>query len=399
MTPAARIAAAIEIMNEILTGAPAERALTRWARASRYAGSGDRNAVRDHVFDGLRRKRSAAFVGGAETGRGIMLGLLRMDGADVEALFSDLGHAPAKLSADEAANGADIMAAPLQVRLDQPDWLWPEMVASFEGADAAKNAAEALRHRAPVYVRVNLSMGSRDDAVRALAEADIGAVAHSSVKTAIMITRNPRRVKNAAPYLSGLIELQDAASQAAVLRLPLAGGQSVLDYCAGGGGKALAVAGLAGARFADNPVRVVAHDVAPQRMADLPARALRGGHTVTLASMEELAAQVFDLVLVDAPCSGSGTWRRAPDAKWRLTPERLAELKALQQSILQDAAQLVRPGGWLAYATCSLLAGENTAQIAAFLAANPSWQCKDEMRLVPGSEGDGFYLAVIQRGT
>ncbi|MBL4812802.1 MAG: RsmB/NOP family class I SAM-dependent RNA methyltransferase, partial [Rhodobacteraceae bacterium] len=165
--------------------------------------------------------------------------------------------------------------------------------------------------------------------------------------------------------------------------------------CAGGGGKTLALAAEM-----QGSGQIYAHDANPSRMKDLPERARRAGADIQVISPEHIeSSPKCDLVLVDAPCSGSGTWRRAPDAKWRLTPERLAELKALQQSILQDAAQLVRPGGWLAYATCSLLAGENTAQIAAFLAANPSWQCKDEMRLVPGSEGDGFYLAVIQRGT
>jgi 16S rRNA (cytosine967-C5)-methyltransferase len=160
----------------------------------------------------------------------------------------------------------------------------------------------------------------------------------------------------------------------------------VLDYCAGGGGKALALAARGAA--------VTAHDADPGRMRDLPARAARAGARVEI---EAAPAGAFDLVLCDAPCSGSGTWRRAPEAKWRLTPERLAALTELQAQILDQAAPLVAPGGALAYATCSLLEAENGAQTADFLARHPGWQLENERRLTPLEGGDGFYLALLRR--
>jgi 16S rRNA (cytosine967-C5)-methyltransferase len=184
--------------------------------------------------------------------------------------------------------------------------------------------------------------------------------------------------------------LQDAASQRAVLALPLAEGDRVLDYCAGGGGKTLAMGARAG-------LRLVAHDADPGRMADLPARAARAGLRVRLAATDELPGLgPFDLVLVDAPCSGSGTWRRAPEAKWRLTPEALAALTRRQDAILAAAAALVRPGGHLAYATCSVLSEENGDRIAAFCAGHPGWQVAGGLELLPGPLQDGFYLRFMK---
>jgi 16S rRNA (cytosine967-C5)-methyltransferase len=390
MTPAARVAAAIDVIDSILAGVPAERALTGWARRSRFAGAKDRAALRDLVFDALRRRRSYAAAGGAETGRGLMLGALRLAGTDPEVVFTGEGHAPARLRDEERAIAVRLADLPAPIRLDVPDWLYPRFVASLGvQADAA---LAALRDRAPVHLRVNIRSGDRAQAVAALAADGIQATPHPEVRTALQVVENPRMVQQSAAYLQGLVELQDAASQAAMLRLPLASGQQVLDYCAGGGGKALAIR-------AREDVCVTAHDINPRRMADLPDRAARAGIVIDMATAPDLSPQSFDLVLCDAPCSGSGTWRRAPDAKWRLTPETFRALQATQDDVLRAAAPLVRPGGTLAYATCSVLDEENRARVDTFLAASAGqgWTLTDEMRLLPSQLWDGFYLACLTR--
>lgn len=381
MTPAARLSAAIEILDRVLAGAPAEQVLTNWARASRFAGSGDRHAVRDLVYDALRCRRSFAALGGAETGRGLILGGLRSAGGDPETLFTGEGHAPAPLSS------ADIGQAPTGfAALDIPDWLASQMQQDL--GDAFKTVAEALRHRAPVFLRANLARGSRDSARAALAEAGIEAEPHPLSPTALLVTAGARRVSASEPYTGGLVELQDAASQAVVDALPLADGMRVLDYCAGGGGKSLAMAARA-------RVRLFAHDSDPRRMRDLPARAKRAG--VKVEVLPGAPSGLFDLVLADAPCSGSGSWRRTPEGKWALTPQRLQDLRNIQSEILDKASALVQPRGWFAYATCSLLNAENRDQIDAFLARTGKWSLQRELRLTPIDGADGFYLALLQR--
>jgi 16S rRNA (cytosine967-C5)-methyltransferase len=388
LTPGARIAASIDVLDRILAGQPAEKVLTQWGRDNRYAGSGDRAAIRDHVFDALRRRRSYAAAGGPETGRGIMIGALRMSGRDPAELFTGTGHAPPSLSEAERAN-PQTDPLPLPVSCDVPDWLWP-LVQEGLGPQAVP-ALMALRDRAGVHLRVNLRKCDRDAAIAALAGDGITAQPHPEVGTALVVTANERKLSSSGAYTDGLVELQDAASQAAVLRLPLRDGDRVLDYCAGGGGKSLAMGALA-------RVTLLAHDADPGRMVDLPARAARAGLQVRQVATSALAALgPVDLVLVDAPCSGSGTWRRSPDAKWRLTAVGLDKLIATQRVILEQAAGLVRPGGVLAYATCSILETENRGQIDAFLAKSAAFRITDELRLLPGPLNDGFYLMVLVR--
>lgn len=386
MTPEARVAAAIDILDDILRGEAAERSLTSWGRRNRYAGSGDRAAIRDLVFDALRRRRSLAWQGGGETGRGLMLGRLRDQGEAPDTVFTGAGHAPPPLTEAERGAGRPLVDAPDAVRLDCPDWLWPEL---HEGlGEAAAPALEALRYRAPVFLRVNRLKGTREEAVAQLAADGIVAVARATGPCVLEVTDGARRVQASEPYRSGLIELQDASSQTVTDRLgPLAEGADVLDYCAGGGGKALALAAL-GAR------RVTAHDLDPGRMKDLPARAARAGtriETVTRVSGQ------FDLVLCDAPCSGSGAWRRQPEAKWRLTEASLAALNRTQEAILDTATGLVRSGGHLAYTTCSILPRENAGQADAFGVRHPDWHEIERVTLRPGPEGDGFFLVIFKK--
>ena len=388
MTPAARIAAAIDVLDEVLAGRPAEQVLTNWGRSHRFAGSGDRAAIRDHVFGALRCRRSLSWLGGAETGRGMMIGALRRDGVDPATMFTGDRFAPAPLTEGELAEQA-IEDAPRAVRLDCPDWLLPEFDASL--GSKADAVLQALRTRAPVFLRVNIRKTSVPEAIADLRSTGIEVAVHPLANTALEVTANPRRVQSSAAYADGRVELQDAASQSVTTSIPLRKGMKVLDFCAGGGGKTLALA-------AREEIAVTAHDIDRQRMRDLPARAARAGVDVTIAGdATELQPGGYDLVLCDAPCSGSGAWRRSPEAKWQLTRERLNDLVRLQSEILDTAHTLVAGGGVLAYVTCSLLHQENADQVDAFLARHPAWAKTDTRELTPLDGGDGFYLALLQR--
>lgn len=386
MTPAARYAAAIEILDKTLAGDAAEKALTNWARSNRFAGSGDRHALRDIVFEALRCKRSFASLGGAETGRGLVLGALRAAGCDPETVFGGAGYAPAALTPDEAASGAEPtdLAA-----LDCPDWLEPELRRSL-GVDFA-SVLNILQSRAPVFLRVNLRRTTREAAMAALLKEGITTRLNDLAKTALEVIENPRKVQTSKCYQSGLVELQDAASQASVELLPLNGKMRILDYCAGGGGKSLAMAGLCDARF-------FAHDIAPARMKDLPIRSKRAGVRIERLPASALGQSgKFDLVFADAPCSGSGSWRRAPEAKWALSSDRLGALCMVQADVMDQASALVDSSGVFVYATCSLLTVENEDQVKAFLQRKSGWSLIAQKKLTPLDGGDGFFVAILKR--
>ena len=385
MTPAARVAAAIEILDMIGDGLPAEQVLTRWGRSNRFAGSKDRAAIRDYVFDVMRVRRSVAWLGRAGTGRGLMIGLLRKRGIDPDTLFNGEGHAPAPLMDYEEDLPTGDM--PQQEAWNLPEWLVERFAEGL--GDTAEKTAMALQERAPVTLRINTSKTNISDAILMLKDASVEVAPNPLSPTALTVVEGNRRIRNSPAYLEGFVELQDASSQAIVDALPQSA--RVLDYCAGGGGKALAIA----ARGAD---AVFAHDIEPSRMRDLPLRAARADAEITQLDGSELERSgPYDLVLVDAPCSGSGSWRRAPEAKWRLTPEQLAHTMSVQDSILDDAMVLVADGGTLAYATCSILPEENRARVDAFLTRHSGWKCVWDHTFDISDLGDGFYTAHLQQ--
>ena len=380
MTPAARIEAAIGVLDRILGGMAAEKALTNWARSARYAGSKDRAALRDHVFDVLRQWRSCAALGGGESGRALMIGLLRLQGQAPEAFFTGEGHAPKSLLEEEAMAGCPPQAYDAW---DMPDWLCARLEAGY--GNKAHGIAAALRSRAAVFLRVNTLKADPVRAQAALLTDGIETIPHALSRTALQVTSGARRVAQSQAYQRGLVELQDAASQAVCDLLPLQPGMRVLDYCAGGGGKSIAMA----ARLS-GPVE--AHDASPARMKDLSTRAARAGAEVIPVAKPK---GLYDLVLCDVPCSGSGAWRRSPEGKWRLTPEDLDALCALQLKILQECSAFLAPGGVLAYATCSLLPEENEAVIEAFLHRAPGWRRQMSRQFLPEEGGDGFFTASL----
>ena len=385
MTPGARIQTAAELLDQIFAGQPTEKVLTGWARRSRYAGSGDRYAVRDLVFSALRNRRSFGWLGNGENGRAVMLGYCRAENLDPDEIFAGTGYAPASLSDAEREFPAPLEDAPMAVHCDVPDWVLPFLHVSL-GSDAREILAR-MRDRAPVFLRANRLKCTRDEALVRLTDEDFDVGPFSLADMAIIVEGSARKLANSGAVRDGFVEFQDASSQAVVDRLePFLPNSEILDYCAGGGGKALAMSGY-------HPARIVAHDQALVRMRNIEPRAARAGARITTATDPE---GKFDLVVCDVPCSGSGAWRRQPEAKWRLTRQTLEEFTATQSKILLAAKGFVRPSGYLAYITCSLFKHENDDRIDKFLSENRAWAMIDKFRLTPLDGGDGFFLAVLK---
>lgn len=387
MTPSARAAAAIEVLDAMGAGRGAEAVLKHWARGNRYAGSSDRSAIRDMVYDILRQRRSCAAWGGGDDGRSLVLGALRVAGMDPALTFGAGPYAPPPLTEGEAVERSGPW--PEAVVLDVPDFLLPRLKRSLGGR--AGMILPLMKRRAEVHIRANLSRGDAVGLARRLGDEGIEAEPHPLSPAALVVGKGARRLRNTEAFKAGLFELQDASSQMVADAIPVSPDARVLDYCAGAGGKTLAMAGRVRARW-------FAHDAEPARLRDLPERAARAGCDVTVLPPGGASAQgPYDVVLVDAPCSGTGAWRRDPEAKWTLTPERLEELRGVQAGILDEVAPLVREGGVLAYATCSLLQEENGWQVDAFCRRYPGWRVMCKLTLTPLEGGDGFYLALLKR--
>lgn len=389
MRPAARVQAAIELLDAIIAaardqGAPADRIISDYFRARRYAGSKDRRAVREMVYAAIR-----ACGPMPQGGRAAMLRLAESDDA-IAPLFDGSDHGPAPVAAGDAPAQGGIA----------PTWL----ADALEASGIAGDEATALLDRAPLDLRVNTLRADRDTV---------------ELPSAAVRTDAPQglRVEPGTPveqwdaFRDGRIEVQDTGSQLACMALGAQPGESVIDLCAGAGGKTLALAAAM-----ENRGVLLACDTDRGRLSRLPPRAERANagmiETLLLDPGKELQALDAwrgraDAVLVDAPCSGTGTWRRNPEARWRLTPESLARFAAAQDRLLGIAAQLVRPGGRIAFVTCSLLDSEGAGRVEAFLSANPGWSARNlalaagrqrgqGIRLTPYHDGtDGFFVACL----
>lgn len=398
MTPGARLSAAIEVLADIEDRRrPAGDALKDWGLAHRFAGSGDRAAIGGLVFDALRRRNSAAFLMGASTPRAILLGALRLErgmSADSIARLADGGrHAPPPPDPAEAsALAAPALRddAPAHVRGDYPEWLDPYFAAVF-GDDRAREGA-ALSQRAPVDLRVNTLKANREAALTALAHLGPVATMWSPAGLRIALTADAKSppLQAEPAYLDGLIEIQDEGSQVAALLSGVRPGDTVVDLCAGGGGKTLALAAMM-----ENAGRILATDADIRRLAPIHARIARAGVNIvdvrTPRGNAELLADVrgaADLVLIDAPCTGVGAWRRNPDAKWRVRPGALEQRIKAQDVALDRAVRLVRPGGRIAYITCSLLDDENGARARAFTGRHPDFAVIPAVEVMAALGGD-----------
>jgi 16S rRNA (cytosine967-C5)-methyltransferase len=400
MTPAARLSAAIEVLADIeARRRPAADALKDWGLAHRFAGSGDRAAIAGLAYDTLRRRASAAWIMGERTPRAIVLGMLRLErGLDRDAIatLADGGRfAPTPLSDEErdrlaAANLAD---APPWVAGDYPEWLDPHFARVFGDERAAELGA--LAARAPLDLRVNALKAKRDTALAALSGLGCEPTRWSPLGLRIRLAAEAKSpAVHAEPaFLKGMVEIQDEGSQLAALLAGARRGEQVVDLCAGAGGKTLALAAAM-----ENHGQIYATDSDKRRLAPIHARLERAGvRNVQVRTprgsgdaLSNLAGRA-DLVLIDAPCTGIGAWRRNPDAKWRVRAGSLATRRKEQEAALDRAAALAKSGGRIAYVTCSVLTEENDDQARAFLARYP------EFALVPPAEvaealGERAYL-------
>ncbi|MEO1221137.1 MAG: RsmB/NOP family class I SAM-dependent RNA methyltransferase [Pseudomonadota bacterium] len=356
MTPAARVQAAIELLDQIIEGAkskgaPADRLISAYFKQRRYAGSKDRRAVRDLVYRAIRLCGEVPY-----DGRSAMLALATED-ANLVPLFDGSEHGPAKISAGETAAFTGVA----------PEWLADRLKAS----DITGKEAECLLGRASLDIRVNALKADRDTIE--LPEQGEPLAAPQALRFAA-----GTQVEQWAQYREGLIEIQDHASQWVCECLGVQPGETIVDLCAGAGGKTLALAAKTG-----NAASIIACDTDKRRLGNLAPRAARAGaqidHIILLDPNREREALApwlgkADRVMVDAPCSGSGTWRRQPEGRWRLDRKELDRLTRLQDHVLDIAADLTKPGGSLTFVTCSVLDEEGADRIEAFLQRHKGWK-------------------------
>jgi 16S rRNA (cytosine967-C5)-methyltransferase len=430
MTPAARISAAIEVLTDIeARRRPATDALKDWGLSHRFAGSKDRAAIASLVYDALRRKSSAAWVMGDNTPRAVVLGMLSlqrgMDVAAIASLFSGDRFAPEPLAEEERQklSAASLDGAPAPAAGDFPEWIEPSLRRLF--GDGLVPEMQALTARAPLDLRVNtLKVSSRDEAHDALPHLSAVETPLSPLGLRIMPGDDGRgpAVQSEPEFIKGWVEIQDEGSQLVALLSGARPGEQVVDLCAGGGGKTLALAAMM-----DNQGQIYATDSDARRLAPIHDRLARAGvRNVQVRTPRGGADAVTDLdgridcVVVDAPCTGVGTWRRNPDAKWRLRPGSLDVRRKEQATVLDRAAALVKPGGRIVYITCSILPEENDDALAAFMdrfggfSARPQQQVLAQagfshlapqvqetaygLQFTPHQTGtDGFFVSVLNK--
>jgi 16S rRNA (cytosine967-C5)-methyltransferase len=423
-----RLAAAIEVLAEVETRhRPASEALKAWGVANRFAGSGDRAAIGNLVYDALRRRASHGWAMGDDSPRALVLSVAVRDWGetppDLADAFATDPHAPAALTADETArlSAADPLAqAPDHIRADLPEWVATRFATAL-GADWVAEGA-ALAERPPLDLRVNTLKSSRERVMKALNRLAPAATAISPL--GIRFPAGPRdaRTPNVLAdeaYLKGWFEVQDQGSQLVSLLAGAAPGEQVLDLCAGAGGKTLAMAAAMA-----NKGQIFAYDSERPRLAPIYDRLKRNGvrnvqvRAPEPGALDDLAGRM-DRVLIDAPCTGTGTWRRRPDTKWKLTEAQLAQRVGQQHALLAEAVRFLKPGGALVYVTCSLLPDENAEQVRRFLgehldfvAESPSALWAQHfpdapppilsdlgLTLTPRTTAtDGFFISVLRNG-
>jgi 16S rRNA (cytosine967-C5)-methyltransferase len=431
MTPGARVSAAIEVLADIESRRrPASDALKDWGLSHRFAGSKDRAGIASLVYDGLRRKSSAAWLMGESSARAVVAGMLRLQRGmtpdDVARLFSGEGHAPPPLSDSERerlASGS-LEGAPAHVAGDFPEWIAPSLARAF--GDDLVAEMQALAARAPLDIRVNRLKTERQEVRAALAHLAPSETPHSPLGLRIAPGEDGRgpALQSEPEFLKGWFEIQDEGSQLAALATGAKPGEQVVDLCAGGGGKTLALAAMM-----DNAGQIYGTDGDARRLAPIHERLKRSGaRNVQVRTPRGRADAVADLdgksdcVLVDAPCTGSGTWRRNPDAKWRLRPGSLEVRRAEQAAVLDRAARLIKPGGRIVYVTCSVLPEENDEAVAGLLGRQEGLQATSPgdligrtglnqlanavrltehgLQMTPRlTQTDGFYVAEVRRSS
>jgi 16S rRNA (cytosine967-C5)-methyltransferase len=428
MRLAGRLSAAIEILGEVASRhRPVSEALKSWGLGNRFAGAGDRAAIGNVVYDALRRRASHAWAMGSEAPRALVLSVAVRDWGEtpaaLSAAFATDAHAPAALSEDEAARLAStdpLAGAPDHIRADVPEWAVSSISQGF-GADWVAEG-QAMAGRPPLDLRVNALKSERPRVLKSLQRFSPQPTLIAPLGVRLAAGRGDSRTPNVQTdegYLKGWFEVQDQGSQIVAALTGARAGEQILDFCAGAGGKSLAMAAAM-----ENRGQIFAYDSDRTRLAPIYDRLKRNGVRNVQVRPPGSDALVdllgrMDRVVIDAPCTGTGTWRRRPDAKWKLTPEQVALRVAEQAAILADGVRYVKPGGTLIYITCSILSDENEARVAAFLAANPGFSAAEHRALWTATFGDagaphvsdlgitlsphatdtdGFFISILRQG-
>ena len=423
-----RLSAAIEVLTDVETRKrPVSEALKAWGLNNRFAGAGDRAAIGNLVYDALRRRASHAALMGSDSPRALVLAVAVRDWNEDPAALSESfaadNHAPEPLSDDEKARlvGQLPDTTPAHILADLPEWLAPSLQRAFDDNWIAEG--QDMAGRPSLDLRTNILKSQRERVLKSLARFNPRETAISPLGITMPAGPRDARTPNVTTdegYLKGWFEVQDQGSQIVALLAGAKPGEQVLDLCAGAGGKTLALAAAV-----ENKGQIFAFDSDRNRLAPIYDRLKRNGarnvqvRAPNPGALDDLAGKV-DRVIIDAPCTGTGTWRRRPDTKWKLTPELLQQRMGEQAAILDDAVQFLKPGGTLVYITCSILPEENDDQIAAFLtrhagfeAISPTdlWQsafgteppagavtAQSGVALTPRlTQTDGFYLNVMRR--
>ena len=423
-----RLSAAIDVLSDVETRKrPVSEALKAWGLNNRYAGAGDRAAIGNLVYDALRRRASHAALMGEDTPRALVLAVAvrdwRLDPAELNAEFATDQHAPPPFSDEEAARVVGQLpdGTPGWVEADLPEWLGPSLQRGFGDNWIAEG--QEMAGRPSLDLRVNTLKSSRERVMRSLARFNPATTPFSPIGVTMPAGPRDARTPNVVTdegYLKGWFEVQDQGSQLVAALAGAKPGEQVLDLCAGAGGKTLALAAAM-----DNKGQIFAFDTERSRLAPIYERLKRNGarnvqvRSPEAGALDDLVGKM-DRVVIDAPCTGSGTWRRRPDTKWKLSPELLAQRVGEQEAILADAQRYLKPGGTLVYITCSILPEENDDQVAEFVAANPEFApvppselwaaafgseaplgvetAQGGVALTPRLTGtDGFYLNALRR--
>lgn len=393
-----RLSAAIEVLTDVETRKrPVSEALKAWGLNNRFAGAGDRAAIGNLVYDALRRRSSHAALMGSDTPRALVLAVAVRDWNEDPAALSESfaadNHAPAPLTEEELERAVGQLpdSTPGHILADFPEWLTPSLERAFGDNWIAEG--QDMSGRPSLDLRVNTLKSSRERVMKSLARFNPAETKFSLIGVTMPAGPRDARTPNVTTdegYLKGWFEVQDQGSQLVAGLANAQPGEQVLDLCAGAGGKTLALAAVMG-----NKGQIFAYDSDRNRLAPIYDRLKRNGaRNVQVRApqpdaLEDLVGKM-DRVVIDAPCTGTGTWRRRPDTKWKLTPELLAQRVGEQAAILADAARYLKPGGTLVYITCSILPEENDDQVVAFIKANPDFASVNPVELWQSAFGTAF---------
>ena len=379
----------IEILDTYLDEAKIDFVLRKWAIKHRFAGSSDRRKIKDIIFDIIRQKKSCEHVGGGFSGRNLLIGYLKLKGTELSSVFDNSKFGPKELTIKEQNINVDFSNLSNIYELDFPSWLIPILRRSLQSE--FNNVVKALRNRSNVQLRVNLKKISRLNAIKKLKKNNIECEINKLCSTALNVLSGAQHILTSPCFENGFVELQDAGSQLVSELIEINYNDKVLDMCAGAGGKSLAIS-----CGAEMDATYYAWDINFDRMKDIDARSKRAG--VKIEKVIKLSSKsVYNKIIIDAPCSGSGSWRRDPEGKWRLDEDILENYVKTQKELILKGLKLLAPRGQILYITCSILDIENGKLIDDLISSVLSLRLVRSISLVPSSKSDGFYGAVLEK--